>query len=304
MAKPFFFVLLILLVALVAVAAQETPGGFHFITPTTFDQKLGVLVSGKARDYYLLEPGKQIELKVDGPSRMRVLSRLILDSPSDTVEYTFVALRKDSKKTVTFSQKARISDKATLGGQLAGAVGESRTKLMDVPKGEQTYSFYLPKNASRKVLLRFALETNEFTSGAPVAAMTPAEYTTQVDLISGEKVVPYYRIGTGHNVALNLIGPGTLKVLSRIEFDSTMTGNQKWKVQVIEDAKVKGTYSLSAGKSDTTAYREPSSLTASRAETFFVEIPVGDHQYEFKLPENHRTVLMRFLLPKNQLARE
>jgi hypothetical protein len=304
MAKPFYFVLLTLLVALVAVGAQEVPEGFHYVTPSTFDQKLSVLVSGKARDYYLLEPGKQIELKVTGPSRLRVLSRLVMESPKDSTEYTFLALKKDSKKTVSFTHKSYSSEKATLGGQLAGAVGESRTKVVDIPKGDQTYSFYLPKNATKKVLLRFAVETNDFTSGAPVVAMTPTEYTTQVDLISGEKVVPYYRVGTGHTVSLKLIGPATLKVLSRIEFDSTMTGIQKWRVQVTEDVKVKGTYSLSAGKSDTTAYREPSSLTASRAETFFVEVPTGSHSYDFKLPDNHRTALLRFLLPKNQLAKE
>ena len=134
--------------------------------------------------------------------------------------------------------------------------------------------------------------------------MTPAEYTTAVDLVSHEETSAYYRVGTGHQVALKLVGPVTLKVLSRIEFDANMNGRQKWKVRVVEDGKTKGTYSLDSRKSEVTTYREKSALVASRAETFYVEVPAGEHRYEFTLPENHRTVLLRFLLPKNELAKE
>jgi hypothetical protein len=304
MAKRIFFVLLTVLVLSFPLLAQTNGDGYHYIKPTSFDNKAMVLVSGKQREYYLLEQGKQVELKIQGPSRLKVLSRVVLASDKDSLEYSFLALRKDSRKTVTFTHKAGASDKASVVGQTGTFAGVSRTKLLEIPKGEQVYTFYLPKDSHQKVLLRFALETNEFTTGTPVAAMTPVEFTTQVDLVSGEKIVPYYRIGTGYKVALKLIGPATLKVLSRIEFDASMTGQQKWKVQAIEDGKVKGTYALSAPKSDTTAYKEKSALVASRAETFFVEVPAGEHHYEFILPENHRTVLTRFLLPKNQLAKD
>jgi hypothetical protein len=304
MVKRLIFVLLTVLVLGFTVLAEvKAPEGFRYITPTAFDRKFPILVSGKQRDYYLLEPGKRIEVKVQGPSQLRVLSRIILASAKDTTEYSYLALKSDSKKAVTISHKSWGSDKCVLPGE-SGVAGESRTKVVDVPKGEQSYSFYLPEKAGKRMLLRFAIQTNDFTAGTPVAAMTPTEFTQQVDLVSGEKVVPYYRIGHEQKVSLKLIGPATLKVLSRIEFDPSMTGSQKWKVQANEDGKVKGTYSLSAAKSDTVTYKEASSLVASHAETFYVEIPQGTHTYDFSLPENHRSVLMRFLLPKKQLAKE
>ncbi|HEY3294328.1 MAG TPA: hypothetical protein VGL38_02720 [bacterium] len=304
MVKRIFFVLFALLITAASPAmAQGVSAGYRFVAPTTFDRKVELLISGKRREYYALEQGKQLQITVQGPSRLRIVSRVLLDSPKDTADYGYVIQRKNGK-TFTIVHTAGLSDKALMAGEGAKVVGESRSKVMDVPQGDQTFVFTLPKNTKRSVIFRFAVETNEFTAGAPVVAMTPADFTKEVDLTSGEKTVPYYRVGTGFNVALKIIGPATIKVLSRIEFDQSMNGKQKWKVQVAEDGKVKAVYPLSAGRSDTIAYHETSSLVASWAETFFIEVPQGEHRYEFTLPDNHRTALLRFLLPKNQLVRE
>jgi hypothetical protein len=304
MNRRFFFVLLVMAAAVSIGWSKTKSDGFRYVTPLKYDQKVNVLVSGKNREYFALEPGKQIELKLQGPSRLKILSRALLSSASDSVEYTFLVARKSSRTTVTFTHATHASDKIAVAGANADVVGVMRNKIVDVPRGDQHYILYLPRNAKRKLLFRFALSTNEFTNGTPVSAMTPTEYTTEVNLISREEIAEYYRLGGTDKIALKLIGPATLKVLTRVEFDSNMTGRQKWRVQVVEGEKVKATYLLSARKSESVSYKDVSAMVASRAETFFVEIPAGEHRYEFRLPDNHRTVLMRFLMPKNQLGRE
>lgn len=284
--------------------AKKKTGGFNFIEPAAFDAKHEVLVSGKLREYYLLDEGGRIDVQVKGPSRLKVLSRVVLPANVDSVEYSYLALRKKSRKALTFDHSSRVTDKVGFAGEMEGAVGLSRSKIIDVPRGEQAYTFYLPKDAKYKVLLRFAVETNAFTRGTSVVPMTPNVFSKEIDLVAREEAATYYRIGTGYDVTLELIGPATLKVLSRIEFDQNMNGKQKWKVRVLEDGKVKGTYSLSGRRSQVTTYRELSSLVPSKAEVFYVEVPKGKHRYEFVLPDNHRTVLMKFLLPKGQLERE
>ncbi|MFZ5433104.1 MAG: hypothetical protein ACOZB3_04940 [Calditrichota bacterium] len=296
--------LLAVTILLCSAAMAAKSGGMEYLTPTAFDRTAEVLVSGKLRTYYLLEAGTKVEVQVQGPSQLLILSRGVSAQPSDPLKYEFLALRKKSRKAISITQTSRTTDKVVFSGDMEGNIGYSRKKYLDVPKGDHTYTFYLPKNSTDRILIRIAAVTNAFTSGTPVVAMTPTEFTTQVDVVAREETATYYRIGTGYTVALDLIGPATLKVLSRIEFDANMNGKQKWRVRVTEDGKVKGTYSLAARKSTVTAYREPSSMVASRAETFFVEIPEGSHRYEFVLPENHRTVLMKFLLPKSQLERE
>jgi hypothetical protein len=284
--------------------AQSESDGFRFFAPFSYDAKMEVLVSGKRREYFVLEEGHRIEIKVQGPSRLKVVSRVILKSAADSTEYTYLALRKDSRKTLTFSHRTYASDKVGFVGVGEGAISVSRNKIVEIPRGEHVYSLYLPKGSGHKLLLRFALDTRAFTNGTRVVAVTPGEFTTQVDLVTAEEVSSYFRIGTGEHVALTLIGPATLKVMARIEFNVSMTGKQKWKVLVTEDGRVKSTYSLTSVKSDITTYREASDRVASRAEVFYVEIPAGEHGYEFSMPENHRTTLLKFLLPETQLERE
>lgn len=295
---------LLTLSLVLAASAPAKTGGVNYFKPTAFDRSVDVLVSGKVRNYYLLESDSKIEIQVKGPSRLMILSRGVTDNSEENVKYTFLALRKKSRRALRISHEARITDKIVFSGDTEGHITYSRKKFIDVPKGEQTYTFYLPKGAANKVLLRFAVETNAFTTGTPVVEMTPAHFTAQVDLVTREESTTYYRIGTGFSTTVELVGPATLKVLSRIEFDANMSGKQKWRVRVLEDGKVKGTYSLAASKSVVTAYKEPSSLVASQAEVFYVEIPEGPHRYEFTLPENHRTGLLRFLLPEKQLNPE
>ncbi|RPH92456.1 hypothetical protein EHM69_12750 [candidate division KSB1 bacterium] len=304
MYKRLFITLLAFCTVILPACAADESQGFQYFTPTVYDETAELLVSGKRRTYFVLQEGQQIEIKLKGPSRLKIMSRVVLSGASDSTQYTYLALRKGSRKTLSFSHQTYYSDKVAFAGAVEGTLSVSRTKIVDIPRGDHTYKLYLPKDSKRKVLFRFALETNAFTNGTPVVAMTPAEFTTPVDLVSGEEITTYYRIGTGHNVTLNLIGPATLKVLARIEYDQKMSGLQKWKVQVQEDGRVKSTYSLSTRKSDITNYREISSLVASRAEIFYVEIPAGEHRYIFLMPDNHRTTLLRFLLPASQLERD
>jgi hypothetical protein len=304
MTKALSIALLTVAILVGSLIAKPRTVSYRPLTPASFDRAVDVTISGKNHNYYVLQPGTKVVVEVKGPSKLRIISRAVFDGAGDTVTYTFAGQRKGTRKTTAYKHTTHAAEKVEIAGMTGKHVGLNRIKVVDVPRGNQVYTFTLPKSATTDVLLHFTLDANEFTRGTSVVALTPAEYTTAVDLVSREEMTPYYRIGTGHQVVLKLVGPVTLKVLSRIEFDANMNGKQKWKVRVTEDGKTKGTYSLASRKSELATYRETSALVPSRAETFFVEVPAGEHRYEFTLPENHRTVLLRFLLPKNELVKD
>lgn len=289
---------------ILATIASAIAADFKFIAPYAFDRKIDVQIAGKNRAYYALSGDARVQVRVKGPTRLRVISRAILDSKQDSLEYKFLARREGGKKQITFRHRSREFENATVSQETEAGVTAVRAKQIDVPRGDQTYTFFLPRDSKQTVMLRFARESKEFAQGDKVVAMTPITYTTRVDLVTKEEATAYYRAGANDKVILRLIGPATLKVLNRIEFDQNMNGRQKWRVQVIEDGKLKATHSLSAKKSQITAYREASAFVSSHAQTVFVEVPEGTHEYEFRLPDNHRTALVRFLLPEKQLERE
>jgi hypothetical protein len=277
---------------------------YRFITPYTFDQKMDVHLAGKTRSYYVLTDDKTVQVKVKGPTKLRVVSRAVLATGQDSVEYSFVGRREGAQKSILVQHHSRVFDNGNLGGEGGGTLTASRDHFIDVPRGEQTYVFSVPRNSKQTVLVRFARASNEFAQGDKIVGMTPISYTTRVDIVTKEETSAYYRVGGKDNVTLKLIGPATLKVLNRIEFDQNMNGKQKWRVQVVEDGNVKATHSFSAQKSQVTTYRESAPYVPSRAEAFFIEVPEGSHEYGFRLPDNHRTVLFRYLMPEKQLGKD
>lgn len=285
------------------VAAAAVAADFKYLTPYTFDRQVDVQIVGKSREYYALTDDDRVQIKVKGPTRLRVVSRAVLNANQDSTEYQFLGRREGAQKSVTFRHRSHVFDNATISGESDGNVTAARSKVIDVPRGEQTYTFFLPRHSKQTVLLRFARESTDFAQGSKIIALTPVSYSSRVDLVTKEEASAYYRMGSKDNVKLQLIGPATLKVMTRIEFDQNMNGRQKWRVQVIEDGKVKATHSLSATRSQVTTYREAATVVPSRAEPLFIEVPEGTHDYEFRLPDNHRSVLFRFLLPEKQLER-
>jgi hypothetical protein len=286
------------------IVLAEATTVFRFVAPTRFEQKVNFNVAGKIRDYYLLEGTGQIEVQVKGPCQLKVLSRIVMPRNDDKPSYHFLGKRKGSFESFTFEHSTVVSDSTTFADSASVKISEDRNKVISVPAGDQTYLFHLRPYSKDRIYISFAHTVNVAPKPKLAAAMTPIEFSAQVALLSNEKIQTYYRIGHGEKVSLKLIGPATLKGFCRIEYDVNMLGEQKWRLQVNEDDKIKATYPFSAPKSQVTTYVEKNTLVPSRAETFFMDVPSGEHLYEFTLPENHRTVLLKFSIPKDEDERQ
>lgn len=296
-------VLISFLLFIVAIApCSFAEDGFVYLKPTTFDLSTKLTVAGKSRTYFVLDKDNRIHVTVDGPSQLKVMSRLSLPNASAQPDYKIEVLMEGSKKARVIHHTSKLSEKAETASIESAFIGVLRSKVIDIPSGKHSLVIQVPDGSTDVVFVRLSQKTNEFTGGTSVIAMTPFEYSKEVELVSEEVTYPYYRIGATDRVALRLVGPATLKVLSRIEFSPEMKGSQKWKIQVLEDGKLKKNYSMSAGQSDVIQYRSPSPLIPSRAETFFVEVPEGEHVYEFRMADDNRSSLLRFLLPQSELV--
>ncbi|MCB1059612.1 MAG: hypothetical protein KDB65_05240 [Calditrichaeota bacterium] len=293
--------ILIALIVLSVAQLSSAESGFKYLKPTTYDQGTSLTIAGKSRHYFVVDADNKVSVTVEGPSQLKIMSRLQLRSEEATPDYSFDVMIEGSKKAKTVHHTSRLSEKAESGSDGPQYLGVLRSKVVDIPSGKHNVSISVPDGSQEVLFIRLSQKTNEFTGGTAVIAMTPFEYTSEVEMVSDEVIYPYYRISSTERAALRLVGPATLKVLSRIEFSPEMKGTQKWKVQVLEDGKLKKAYHLSAGSSDVIQYRNPAPLLPSRAETFFVEIPEGEHVYEFRMEDDSRTVLLRFLMPKAEL---
>jgi hypothetical protein len=217
------------------------------------------------------------------------------------LKYTYL-IRRDEGDWVEFTRHGVASTQAHFARQNSRTISLGEKHILKVPKGSHSYSFRLPKDSSFPVYLRFHQEDGNMGIPTNTVAITPQVSSRAVDLVIHEEVTTYYRLGEGNEIALRLIGPATLKVLVRLEFYPDMQAQQDFRVQVFEDNLIKGTYSLTTIESDVCQYKEISTLVPGKAETFYLEIPKGEHDYRFVLPDTYRSVLLKFLLPKKDLS--
>jgi hypothetical protein len=289
----------VLVLGILSFASAKTR--WRTFAPQKFDRKTALQISGKKRIYYTLRKDSEIQLSLTGPTKLRVLSRAEVSSSKESSRYTYL-VRRDDGKWVEFTRRSKVSAQAQLARNSSTKISVAQKHVLNVPEGSHTYAFRLPDKGSKSLFLRFQQIESDFGVPTDVVAITPNSWQESVDLVIREGVTTYYRLHEGTDLALRLIGPAKLKVLARFEFHPDMQGQQDFRVQVLEDGSVKATYPLTATRSDICQYLETSAFVPAKAETFYVEIPRGEHEYRFVLPESQYSVLLRFLLPKKDLS--
>lgn len=257
---------------------------------------------GRSLTYFPLERGDEILLTVEGPTTLRVLSRIDFgDNTSGEKRYYLRYEREDGKKG-KFRRTTTVSPTAVLADNQNVHMGTSRNAYLKVPDGKHTYRFYLGSKASYKLYLRFYKRSADLSSGSENVAFAPANFTRAVTLTVKEEDLTYYRIGEQDSLRLSIIGPTTIRVLSRLEFDPTMITEQKYRIRILENGLEKQIFPLRSKPSEAAEYRELSKMIVGKGSKFFVVVPRGKHEYRFEILDDGHTALLRFFIPRKDLA--
>ena len=282
------FILLTLIVGVTQSFSAQSK--WKEIKPKKFDKKVTINVSENERIYYSASDKDDVTIEITGPSTIRILTRLELPKEKAKNYKYSVLYKKDKKKTKTKHLKTKPSKQASMkNGQ---KLGQSRSFYLKVPKGKHRYTF---SSKDAQVYLRF------FRKKITWVHYTPKGKKDIITLQYQEKELPYIRLKGGDNISLDLYGPTKVKVISRLEYTSKMTGELSYRLQVSENAEVINSYNLTTYKSETTTYKEKSDLIPARKRTFYFYVPKGKHEYKIKLLETDYSALLRFFIPKNHV---
>jgi hypothetical protein len=293
--------LLVLGSLLSAALAQQNGLSWGSLKPDKAPSPAKVLVTGKQLLYYPLEKGQEILVTVQGPTTLKVLSRLEFGIQNGGEKRYYLHYEREDGKKGKFRRSATSAAGAVLANDQNIRLGNSRDFFLKVPEGKHTYKFSLGAKASYKLYLRFYERSAQMTAGSQNVVFAPSQFTRPITLVIKEEETIYYRVGSQDSLKVSLIGPASLQVLARLEFDPTMINEQKFRVRVFEDGREKGVHALRSKPSEVTQYREKSDRLVGAAAKFFVEIPRGKHEYRFEIMDGGRSVLLRFLIPRKDL---
>lgn len=265
------------------------------LTPETHDGKTVMLVNGKKRTYWRAKKGVEQVLQVQGPATVRLVSRVPWSSRYAGQEY-LLEWAIDGGAKGSFREEIR---------KASGAVRESDNKKLsrggtheiEVPAGKQVLRLKLAESPGTVAYLRYHARNQDPPVTSRNVDLRPVERVTPRRVKAGETIVDYYPLASGGEMSVELEGPGYLKVISRLDWNETMTASQKYTLKIFEDGLIKQSYVLKGNRSETATYLGKDDTVPAQGEVVFLEVPEGKHRYTVGFQETGREVNLRFLAP-------
>jgi len=126
----------------------------HELQPMVFQTNRTVVVSGKDISYYDLNHGRPLQLEMEGPQILRILSRLLFESQMGELESYRIRVKSGRKVLGTYYMSTERSSDSTVEGQSDKVPGKWRTCEVTIPEGKHVISVELVEK-ERSVLTRF-----------------------------------------------------------------------------------------------------------------------------------------------------
>ncbi|MBI3193538.1 MAG: hypothetical protein HYZ34_03600 [Ignavibacteriae bacterium] len=295
MKKYILILCVVLLIAIQAYAAKTIT-----VRPLQ-GESVKLLMSGKERTYYRLTKSNTITIEVDGPGKMKVLSRLAFAKSGNASERFTVRALEGSEEVKVFTTQTEKSTIAYKNSDLVS--GKNRKFSINVPEGTHTYVFRLEEPAAGEAALKFYFTPSKIKK--KLVTIEALAYEKVVTAIVKEKLITYYVHSNNHNVKVRVVGPTRMKISARLCYDEKMKGGQKFTVTMWEGEKKVLTKPLSTTKSVGVIFQELKDVIPGKANTFYFDVPDGEHTYKFKLDESLAPAVgLKFSIPQSDLDNE
>lgn len=222
--------------------------------------------------YYLLTKDRPLEFAVEGPTWLRVYTRLWWPDRADRDQKYRVSLwQADVERPLDFESGRSKSS----FGPGRRAVGRWRSFYVQVPVGTNSYRLALDDAPTDTVGIRFTFRAPR--PWQPVAV--PGEPLTLVD---GADTTRMTRIENGRPLAVSVTGPCRVRVSARLNFDPSMVGAQNLVLTASRGEVVLATDNLRVSRSEAGYLDEPGLVPSSRR-TLRFNLGEGTHRLDLLL---------------------
>jgi hypothetical protein len=247
------------------------------------------IVTKKKENYYLLTKNEPIEFSVEGPTFLRVYTRILWPKGVGGNQLYKVILQdsKADERIITLESEISEITKDKNGSR----VSKWRSFYIEVPAGINDYKITHWASPKDTILLKFKYE-----SPKKWIEISATDYNTIIESIEEEKIVKYYELSEIDTLTLRISGPIKLKVISRLNYDENIMGEQNYTI-LVHDNEMVNKYSLQCYKSEIITYKDRKDIVPSNAENFFLKLSKGLHTLKFNLAGTvAKSAAIRFLI--------
>lgn len=229
----------------------------------------------KEESYFLLTKSQPFEIKVSGPTWLRIYTRIPWSGDKKGTKLYKIILQEDEIKERFETFETEYSSVAHFDKMI---LSKWRSFYINVPEGSHTYRFIHWRAPSDTIFLRF---TNE--SPGRWQDISALSYNAKLELIEDEKIIDYYELTPEKPVILEIEGPKKLKIISRLNLESNTQDERVYSITVKEKNKIIKSTHFRAYRSEVVHYKNHSEIIPSNPHNFFINVRKGVHRYEFIL---------------------
>ncbi|MGD9380483.1 MAG: hypothetical protein PVI51_07935 [candidate division WOR-3 bacterium] len=247
------------------------------------------IITKKTDEYLLLTKNEPLTFSVEGPTYLRVYTRIVWPKNNMDSEIYKVILQENAidENIITLeSEESRVTrDKK------GRSLSKWRSFYIEVPEGLNRYRITHWSSPQDTILVKFAYESPKRWQ-----EISATEYSAIIEAIEEERIIKYYELGQGESITLRVKGPQRLRVIARLNYDEKMIGDQNYTIMV-EDQGNSKQFPLKCYKSQMITYKDRKNVVPSNARSFHVNMKEGTRSLKFKLAGTvAESAALRFLI--------
>ncbi|MCK4511221.1 hypothetical protein KAW64_05750 [bacterium] len=290
----------VMIAVLAVVLAQvSAAANWKSFRPADYSGKTNIWVEGSERTYYHFTADEPLTFSVEGPTRVKILTRVRVPNDRETVEYG-VSISRDGVHVETVRKEAYAKESAFYVAFNSFRPGVIRRIYIDVPTGRHGYEL--------SAVGRHSVDARLFESAESkpsLVSIAPRDYDSVETLYYRDKELTYYLMTKDAPVVLDVIGPTSVKVNTRLLYDATMLGDQTYIVGIRAPGAPEDLYRIDGEPSETVVMRDRNDVIPGALRYFVLEVPRGAHTYEFRLADTVAGGLaIKFYIPRGDLTNE
>ena len=281
-----FRILLLLFTGYSALTAE-------LLKPTIGGEEKEILkIAGKRRIYTIMRDDSLI-YQVNGPARIELITRYPSPEKSKKSQPFSYQLVIDNEDPITINHRYKLHNSIRSVQHPSHYYTYSGNYYINIKDGDHTLTMSTNADQKYPVLLR-VIKKRFKTSHNKINELQPMVFQANRTVEVSGKDISYYELTYGRPLQLNLDGPKTLRILSRLLFDSEMGEEESFRIRVKSGRKVLGTYYMSTERSSDSRVKDQPDKVPGKWRTCDVTIPAGKRVISVELVEKERSVLTRF----------
>ena len=286
MNQTVLFRILLLFIGYSALTAE-------LLKPTIGGEEKEILkIAGKRRIYTIMRDDSLI-YQVNGPARIELITRYPSPEKSKKSQPFSYQLVIDNEDPITINHRYKLHKSIRSVQHPSHYYTYSGNYYINIKDGDHTLTMSTNADQKYPVLLR-VIKKRFKTSHNKINELQPMVFQANRTVEVSGKDISYYELIHGRPLQLNIDGPKTLRILSRLLFDSEMGAEESFRIRVKSGRKVLGTYYISTERSSDSRVKDQPDKVPGKWRTCDVTIPAGKRVISVELVEKERSVLTRF----------